>query len=68
MRRRARFDVRWGERIFEAGAVAKSERFKGVVDIVFNSPTAAGMIIRNPLGLYVDRFTWWRDPIGDTAR
>jgi type IV secretion system protein TrbF len=63
----ATFDVRWEERIFEAGAVAKSERFKGVVAIIFNSPITTRMIIKNPLGLYVDRFTWWRDPIGDAA-
>jgi type IV secretory pathway TrbF-like protein len=64
----ATFDVRWEERIFEAGAVVKCERFKGVVAIVLNSPITAGMIIKNPLGLYVDRFTWWCDPIGDAAR
>jgi type IV secretory pathway TrbF-like protein/predicted MFS family arabinose efflux permease len=64
----ATFDVGWEERIFEAGAVAKSERFKGVVAIVFKSPIATATISKNPLGLYVDRFTWWRDPIGDAAR
>jgi type IV secretion system protein TrbF len=56
------FDIRWEERIFETGAVVKTERFMGVLSIVFKSANGTGAISRNPLGVYVDSFTWRRDP------
>jgi len=33
----------------------------GAVSILFSSPNASRLISKNPLGLYVDKFTWWRD-------
>jgi len=62
------FEIRWEERIFETGAAVKRERFVGAVAIVFSSPKTTTTISKNPLGLYVDRFTWWRDSIGDATR
>jgi type IV secretory pathway TrbF-like protein/predicted MFS family arabinose efflux permease len=57
------FEIRWEERISETDAAVKRERFMGAVSIVFKSPNVAGAISSNPLGVYVDSFTWQRDPI-----
>jgi type IV secretion system protein VirB5 len=61
------FGIRWEEQTIEAGALVKTARFMGVVTVIFQSPTTAGTISTNPLGLYVDRFRWWRNPAGDAA-
>jgi type IV secretory pathway TrbF-like protein/predicted MFS family arabinose efflux permease len=61
------FEIRWQERILETGAPVKHERFTGTVSIVVGSPNTPELMSKNPLGLYVDRFTWWRDSIGDRA-
>ncbi len=61
------FVIRWEEQTIEAGALVKTARFMGVVTVIFQSPTTAGTISTNPLGLYVDRFRWWRNPAGDAA-
>ena len=62
------FEIHWEERILETGAPARWERFTGVVSILFSSPSTARLISKNPLGLYVDSFTWRRDSIGDASR
>jgi len=56
------FDIRWKEQTFESGAVVKSEHLMGVLSIALKSPNGAGAISRNPFGVYVDSFTWRRDP------
>jgi type IV secretory pathway TrbF-like protein/nitrate/nitrite transporter NarK len=56
------FDIRWNEQTFESGAVVKSEHLVGVLSIALKSPNGAGAISRNPFGVYVDSFTWRRDP------
>ncbi len=61
------FEIRWEERILETGAHVKRERFTGAVSIVFSSPNTPRLISKNPLGLYVDRFSWSRDSIGDAS-
>jgi len=61
------FEIRWEERILETGAVAKRERFMGAVGIEFSSPNTPRMIAKNPHGIYVDRFTWRDDSVGDAA-
>ncbi len=61
------FEIRWQERILETGAPVKHERFTGTVSIVVSSPNTPELMSKNPLGLYVDRFTWWHDSIGDRA-
>jgi type IV secretory pathway TrbF-like protein/nitrate/nitrite transporter NarK len=62
------FEIRWEERILETGTPVKGDRFTGAVSIMFSSPNTPGLMSKNPLGLYVDRFTWWRDSIGDAGR
>jgi type IV secretory pathway TrbF-like protein/sugar phosphate permease len=62
------FEVRWEERILETGAPVRWECFTGAVSILFSSPSTARLISKNPLGLYVDSFTWRRDSIGDASR
>jgi type IV secretory pathway TrbF-like protein/nitrate/nitrite transporter NarK len=62
------FEIRWEERILESGAPVKRERFTGAVSIVVSSANTPGLISKNPLGLYVDRFTLVADSIGDASR
>ena len=54
------FEVRWKENTYETGAMAKSENFTGIAEIVFK-PINITETLRNPLGLYVHAFTWSRD-------
>jgi type IV secretory pathway TrbF-like protein len=61
------FEIRWEERILETGAPVKRERFTGAVSIVLSSPNTPRLISKNPLWLYVDRFTWWRDSIWNAS-
>ena len=60
------FEIRWKEATYENGAVAKTERFTGVVTIILKAPTTAETLRKNPLGLYVHSLNWSRDLIGDT--
>ncbi len=62
------FEIRWEERILETGVTIKRERFVGTVAIVVSSPKTTPTVSKNPLGLYVDRFTWSRDSIGHASR
>ncbi len=55
------FEIRWEEQIFETRPPVRRERFMGAVSILLSSPNASRLISKNPLGLYVDKFTWWRD-------
>jgi len=59
------FEIRWKESTYENGAVAKTERFTGVVSVIFKSPSNAETLRKNPLGLYVHSLNWSRDLIGD---
>ena len=61
------FEIHWEERILETGAPISWQRFTGAVSILFGSPSTARLISKNPLGLYVDSFTWRRDSIGDAS-
>lgn len=60
------FEIRWKENTYENGAVAKTERFTGVVTVILKTPTSAETLRKNPLGLYVHSLNWSRDLIGDT--
>jgi type IV secretory pathway TrbF-like protein len=55
------FEVHWEEQIVENSAAVRRERFMAAISIAFSSPNTSGLITKNPLGLYVDRFTWSRD-------
>ncbi|WP_315833487.1 conjugal transfer protein TrbF [Bradyrhizobium prioriisuperbiae] len=59
------FEIRWKESTYENGAVAKTERFTGVVTVILKSPITAETLRKNPLGLYVHSLNWSRDLIGD---
>jgi type IV secretion system protein TrbF len=59
------FEIRWKESTYENGAVAKIERFTGVVSVILKSPSTAETLRKNPLGLYVHSLNWSRDLIGD---
>jgi type IV secretion system protein TrbF len=59
------FEIRWKESTYENGAVAKTERFTGVVTVILKTPTTAETLRKNPLGLYVHSLNWSRDLIGD---
>jgi type IV secretory pathway TrbF-like protein len=59
------FEIRWKENTFENGAIAKTERFTGVVTIILKPPSNAETLRKNPLGLYVHSINWSRDLIGD---
>jgi type IV secretion system protein VirB5 len=59
------FEIRWKESTYENGAVAKVERFTGVVMVILKSPTTPETLRKNPLGLFVHSLNWSRDLIGD---
>jgi type IV secretory pathway TrbF-like protein len=59
------FEIRWKESTYENGAVAKTERFTGVVSVILKPPSNAETLRKNPLGLYVHSLNWSRDLIGD---
>jgi type IV secretory pathway TrbF-like protein/predicted MFS family arabinose efflux permease len=56
------FEVRWEETIVENSVAVRRERFMAAISIAFSSPNTSGLITKNPLGLYVDKFTWSRGP------
>ena len=60
------FEIRWKESTYENGAVAKVERFTGVVTVILKSPTTPEALRKNPLGLFVHSLNWSRDLIGDS--
>jgi type IV secretory pathway TrbF-like protein len=60
------FEIRWKESTYENGAVAKVERFTGVVTIFLRSPTTPEMLRKNPLGLFVHSLNWSRDLVGES--
>ncbi|MCA1457005.1 conjugal transfer protein TrbF [Bradyrhizobium sp. BRP22] len=59
------FEIRWKENTYENGAIAKTERFTGLVTTVLKPPADAETLRKNPLGLYVHSLNWSRDLIGD---
>jgi type IV secretory pathway TrbF-like protein/predicted MFS family arabinose efflux permease len=54
------FEVCWEETAVENSMAVRRERFIAAISIVFSSANTSGLIIKNPLGLYVDKFTWSR--------
>jgi len=62
------FEMRWKEQTYESGAIVKTERFTGIANLVFKSPSTTEMISNNPLGVYVHAFKWSRDSIGGDAK
>lgn len=56
------FEIRWQEEIVEGNVAVRHERFVATISVVRGAAGALRSINRNPLGLYVDRFTWSREP------
>ncbi|HEY2534652.1 MAG TPA: conjugal transfer protein TrbF [Xanthobacteraceae bacterium] len=54
------FEIRWRENTYQNGTIAKAETFTGTAQIIVKAINSAETL-RNPLGLYVQTFTWSRD-------
>lgn len=55
------FELRWIERTYDHGALARSERYTAVLGIVVQAPRDAATLRKNPLGIYVHGLNWSRD-------
>ena len=55
------FQLRWTEKTFENGSLAKTERYTGVLSIVLKLPRDVETLRKNPLGVYVHGINWSRD-------
>jgi type IV secretion system protein TrbF len=55
------FQLRWIEKTFENGSLAKTERYTAVLSIVFKPPRDVETLRKNPLGIYVHGINWSRD-------
>jgi type IV secretion system protein VirB5 len=62
------FEIRWEERILETRRARQARALLGAVGIVFSSPSTIRMMTKNPLGIYVDGFTWRHDFVGDASQ
>ncbi len=55
------FTVRWSEKTFVSGSLAKTERYTGILSIVMQRPRTVQVLRKNPLGIYVHGLNWSRD-------
>ncbi len=55
------FNIRWEEQTTDNGVAVRHEHFTVAISIALHSPNTPALITKNPLGLYVDRFTWCRE-------
>jgi len=55
------FQVKWTERVFERGNLAKTERWTGILSVVLRPPRDAETLRKNPLGIFVHDLDWSRD-------
>jgi len=55
------FTVRWTEKTFVNGSLAKTERYTGILSIVVQRPRTVQTLRKNPLGIYVHGLNWSRD-------
>ena len=55
------FTVRWAEKTFVNGSLAKTERYTGILSIVIQRPRTVQILRKNPLGIYVHGLNWSRD-------
>ena len=55
------FQVKWIERHYMNSAFQKLERHTAILTIVFQKPTTAARLEKNPLGIYVHGLNWSRD-------
>lgn len=52
------FQVKWEERTFERGSLAKTERWTAILTLVRQKPKTRAELDRNPLGLFVEAIDW----------
>lgn len=55
------FQLRWIERSYVNGTLADTERWTAIVTIVLQPPRNVDQLRRNPLGIYIDAFSWNRE-------
>jgi type IV secretory pathway TrbF-like protein/predicted MFS family arabinose efflux permease len=54
------FEIHWNEKTYQNGMNIKSERYTGIAGTIFRSASTTDPL-ENPLGLFVDTFSWRRD-------
>jgi len=65
------FQVRWIERTYENGALARTDRWTAILSIVIQPPRDETRLRKNPLGIYVNGLNWSRElgsPAGSATR
>jgi len=55
------FGLRWRERVYENGSLARTDRYSGVLTVVIQRPRDVETLRKNPLGIYVHGINWSRD-------
>jgi type IV secretion system protein VirB5 len=55
------FQVKWTEEIWQNGALARTERWTGILTVVMRQPRDATTVRKNPLGIYVHGLDWSRE-------
>ncbi len=61
------FDARWEEQTTENSVAVRHERFTAAISIALRAPNTPALTTKNPLGLYVDRFTWCREQAANAS-
>jgi type IV secretory pathway TrbF-like protein/predicted MFS family arabinose efflux permease len=57
------FEIQWRENTYEHGKIANCKLYTGVAEIVLKRANSAD-VLKNPIGLYIHSFRWWRDGTG----
>ena len=57
----ASFQVKWTERVFERGGLARTERWTAILTVVIQTPRTAEQLRKNPLGVFVNAIDWSRE-------
>lgn len=55
------FQLKWQEQTHVNGALASTERYTGILNVVTQQPRDVVTLRRNPLGIYVHDLNWSRD-------
>lgn len=57
----ASFQVKWTERVFERGSLARTERWTAILTVAIRTPRTAEQLRKNPLGVFVNAIDWSRE-------
>lgn len=55
------FQVKWTERVFERGSLARTERWTAILTVAIQTPRTADQLRKNPLGVFVNAIDWSRE-------